>query len=164
MSYPLVQNMNSTNDDLELMLKQAIDNSDIDFRRDSRDRNGSFIFDCLKVRRERIIRESMESPKFNSVDSRKSSLNPNASKDQQTLNLKEELDFATAQFNRQGSDMFRKRSLMFSFDGENQSSGKSGKTSSYNATSKKSSDNSLASNATMDFPNNGTPNFNPTWK
>lgn len=107
------------------------------------------------------MRESMESPKFNSLGSRKSSLNPNGSKDRSFNGLKEELDFATAQFNRQGSDMFRKRSHMFSFDGENTSSIKS-KNSSINTNSKKSSDNSLISNKTIDLPN--TPNFNPTWK
>lgn len=50
---------------------------------------------------------------------------------------------------------------MFSFDGDNISSGKS-KTSSANVTSKKSSEKSVNTNLTMDFPN--TPNFNPTWK
>ena len=77
----------------------------------------------------------MESPKFNSINSRKSSVNPNGSKD-------EPLDYATAQYNIKGSDLFRKRSHMFSFDGENTSSMKS-KESSLNTTSKKSSENSL---------------------
>ena len=65
------------------------------------------MFDGLKVRREKIIRDSMESPKFNSIGSRKSSHNPNNSKDRSSLGLKEELDYATAQYNRQGSDMFK---------------------------------------------------------
>lgn len=82
----------------------------------------------------------MESPKFNSIDSRKSSMNPNGSK--RSFGMREELDFARAQYNRQGSDMFRKRSDMFSFDGENSSSIQS-KESSANTNSKKSSENSL---------------------
>mmetsp|Transcript_16701 Transcript_16701/g.19351 ORF Transcript_16701/g.19351 Transcript_16701/m.19351 type:complete len:101 (-) Transcript_16701:478-780(-) len=100
----------------------------------------------------------MESPKFNSIDSRKSSVNPNVSKEE--ARFKEELDYATNQYLRQGSEMFRKRSHMFSFDGENSSSRRS-KVSSVK-TSKKSSENSLVSNVTIDLPN--TPNFNPTWK
>lgn len=56
--------------------------------------------------------------------------------------MKEELDFATAQFLKQGNDMFRKRSQMFSFDNSYGSSVKS-KESSINTTSKKSSENSL---------------------
>ena len=100
----------------------------------------------------------MESPKFNSIDSRKSSLDPNGNKE--NVNFKEELDYATAQFLRQGSEMFRKRSHMFSFDGENSSSVKSKESSI--KTSKKSSENSIVSNKTIDLPN--TPNFNPTWK
>jgi len=102
----------------------------------------------------------MESPKFNSIGSRKSSVYPRDSKGQSFNGQNEELDFATAQFNRQGGDMFRKRMNMFSFDGDNTSSVKS-KESSMN-TSKKSSENSLMTNRTFDFPN--SPNFNPTWK
>mmetsp|Transcript_15849 Transcript_15849/g.15605 ORF Transcript_15849/g.15605 Transcript_15849/m.15605 type:complete len:170 (+) Transcript_15849:148-657(+) len=96
----------------------------------------------------------MESPKFNSIGSRKSSINPNGSKD-------EPLDFATSQYNMHRSDLFRKRVPMFSFDGDNTSSVRS-KESSKNTMSKKSSENSLISNKTIDLPN--TPNFNPTWR
>lgn len=86
----------------------------------------------------------MESPKFNSIGSRKSSLNPGFSNNVNTIGFKEELDYATAQFNRQGSDMFRKRSDMFSFDGENSSASHQKSTSNYGS-SKKSSDTSLLS-------------------
>ena len=89
----------------------------------------------------------MESPKFNSVDSRKSSLDPNGMKED--VNFKDELDYASVQFVRQGSEMFRKRSHMFSFDGDNSSSMRSKESSL--KTSKKSSENSLMSNTVDAF-------------
>lgn len=129
--------------DIEALVKQNNESVDFNIKDLGADRrkpsisflDHSNIFDCLKVRRDRIIRESLESPKFNSIGSRKSSMNPNGSKD-------EPLDFATNQYNMHRSDLFRKRVPMFSFDGDNTSSIKS-KESSKNTMSKKSSENSL---------------------
>ncbi|CAI2360053.1 unnamed protein product [Moneuplotes crassus] len=140
--------------DVDAQSKGNNEGLDIHMKELNDQRHNSNIFDCLKVRRDRILRESMESPKFNSIKSRESSMNPNGSKD-------EALDYATSQYNMHRNDMFRKRVPMFSFDGDNTSSIKS-KESSKKTTSKKSSENSLISNKTVDLPN--TPNFNPTWK
>jgi len=82
-----------------------------------------------------MIRDSVESPRFNSITSRKSSTNPQNSKD-------EPLDFATSQYNYKGPNLFNKVRPMYSFDGENSSDLRS-KESSMNTTSKKSSENSL---------------------
>jgi len=80
------------------------------------------------VRRDKILRDSVDSPRFNSITSRKSSVNPHNSKD-------EPLDFATSQYNYRGPDLFNRVRPMYSFDGENSSDPKS-KESSMNTTSK----------------------------
>jgi hypothetical protein len=68
-------------------------------------------------------------------------MNPRFSKSRFS-GMKEELDFSSINYLKQGNDMFRKRSKMFSFDGSYVSSIKS-KESSMKTTSKKSSENSL---------------------